>query len=75
MSMLGNGREIKFKSPTGQTIKVSLDGSSNNDTEPSNEHTPPPPEDPDDPHSHDHPLFAPDALPHPHPDITGEELS
>jgi len=34
MSMLGSGKEIKFKSPNGQTIKVSLDGSCYNETEP-----------------------------------------
>ena len=30
MNLLGSGREIKFKSPNGQTIKVSLDGNSYN---------------------------------------------
>ena len=32
MAMLGNGKEIKFKSPDGQTIKVSFEGSSYNET-------------------------------------------
>jgi hypothetical protein len=30
MNLLGSGKEIKFKSPNGQTIKVSLDGNSYN---------------------------------------------
>lgn len=32
MNMLGNGRELKFKSPNGQTIRVSFEGNSYNDT-------------------------------------------
>lgn len=34
MNMLGNGREIKFKSANGQTIRVAYEGSSFNETEP-----------------------------------------
>lgn len=37
MTMLGSGKELKLKSINGQTIKVSLDGSSNNETEESSE--------------------------------------
>lgn len=37
MNMLGNGRELKFKSPNGQTIRVSFEGNSYNDTEPESE--------------------------------------
>jgi len=33
MNMLGNGRELKFKSPNGQTIKVSFEGNSYNETD------------------------------------------
>ena len=33
MSMLGNGKELKLKSNNGQTIRVSLDGSSHNETQ------------------------------------------
>ena len=32
MTMLGSGRELKLKSNGGQTIKVTLDGSSNYET-------------------------------------------
>lgn len=39
MSMLGNGKELKFKSPNGQTIKVCLDGNSYSETEVSIEGT------------------------------------
>lgn len=34
MNMLGSGRELKFKSPNGQTIRVSFEGNSYNETEP-----------------------------------------
>jgi hypothetical protein len=40
MTMLGNGKEIKIKSSNGQTIKVSLDGSSYNETETDSEWLP-----------------------------------
>ena len=30
MNMLGSGRELKFKSPNGQTIRVSFEGNSYN---------------------------------------------
>lgn len=33
MSMLGAGKELKFKSANGQVIKVSFEGSAYNDTE------------------------------------------
>jgi undecaprenyl pyrophosphate synthase len=32
MTMLSGGRELKLKSNNGQTIRVTLDGSSNNET-------------------------------------------
>jgi len=37
MTLLGSGKELKLKSPNGQTIKVSLDGSSLNETDPGSE--------------------------------------
>lgn len=33
MSMLGAGKELKFKSANGQVIKVSFEGSAYNETE------------------------------------------
>lgn len=33
MCLLGSGKELKLKSNSGQTIRVILDGSSNNETE------------------------------------------
>lgn len=40
MNMLGTGRELKFKSPNGQTIRVSFEGSAFNDTQPESEKEP-----------------------------------
>ena len=37
MSMLGAGKELKFKSANGQVIKVSFEGSAFNETEPDSE--------------------------------------
>lgn len=33
MNLLGSGKELKLKSNAGQTIRVTLDGSSHNETE------------------------------------------
>jgi hypothetical protein len=33
MTMLGSGKELKLKSNNGQTIRVSLDGSDNYETD------------------------------------------
>lgn len=37
MHLMGSGKELKLKSNCGQTIRVTLDGSSNNETEASME--------------------------------------